>query len=266
MRISLQKIFEVGATTTCVTMDGPSAHLCTMEDLGAVINPDNLKPFFPHPSDPSLRVKVLLDLAHGLKCVRNILASEKILRSPSGLVEWSYIEKLHKIQEKEGLRAGNKLRKQHVEWHCNKMNVSVAAQTLSTSVADSLDFLREDLKMKEFENSAATSEFLRLFDSLFDVFNSKNILGKKFKAPMQLKNEHEWISLFAEASIYIRSLRKWDGTPILSSRAKTGFLGFLCAIEAFQNLFDDLVRNGPLDYLATYKFSQVFALLVTFNS
>ena len=258
MRISLQKIFEVGALAVTVTMDGPSAHFSTMRELGAVFELDNMKPFFPHPSDPSLRVHVLLDLAHMLKLVRNILAALKVIKSPSGLVEWDYILQLHKLQEEEGLRAGNKLKRQHVEWFRNKMNVSVAAQTLSTSVADSLDFLREDLKMESFKNSAATAEFLRLFDSLFDVFNSRNILGKKFKAPMQLGNEPEWISLFAEASNYLRQLKKVDGTPILSSRVKTGFLGFLSAITAFQNLFDDLVRNGPLLYLSTYKFSQVF--------
>ena len=84
------------------------------------------------------------------------------------------------------------------------MNVSVAAQTLSTSVADALDFLREDLNLSEFQDSKATSEFFRLFDALFDCFNSKNILGKKFKAPLKIETEHEWFPLFVEADNYIR--------------------------------------------------------------
>jgi len=102
------------------------------------------------------------------------------------------------------------------------MNVTVAAQTHSRSVADSLDFLRADLKLPEFLDSKATSEFVSLFDALFDVFNSKNLLGKNFKAPLQSKNEHEWTSLFEEASIYIKLLKKYDGTPILHSRISTG--------------------------------------------
>jgi fluoride ion exporter CrcB/FEX len=87
-------------------------------------------------------------------------------------------------------------------------------------------------------------------------------LGKRFKAPLQLKNEHEWMSLLSEADNYIRSLQKLDGTSILSSRVKTGFLGFLCGISTFQNIFDDLVRNGPLNYVITYKFSQVLKMIV----
>jgi Transposase protein len=262
VKISLQKVFETGAHGTCIITDGPAAHLTMMKELGAKLNPDNMMPFFPHPSDSNVRVHVLLDLAHMLKLVRNSLASEKVLISPSGLVQWDFIVKLFELQEKEGLRAGNKLKKRHIEWERHKMNVSVAAQTLSTSVADSLDFLRDDLKMVDFQNSEATSEFVRLFDSLFDVFNSKNILGKKFKAPLQLKNEHEWMSLLSEADNYIRSLQKLDGTSILSSRVKTGFLGFLCGISTFQNIFDDLVRNGPLNYVITYKFSQVLKMIV----
>jgi len=106
------------------------------------------------------------------------------------------------------------------------MNVTVAAQTHSRSVADSLDFLRADLKLPEFLDSKATSEFVSLFDALFDVFNSKNLLGKNFKAPLQSKNEHEWTSLFEEASIYIKLLKKYDGTPILHSRISTGCVFF----------------------------------------
>lgn len=233
-----------------------------MRELGAKLDPANMRPFFQHPSDLAARVHVLLDPAHMLKLVRNSLASEKVIVSPSGLVRGEYIVKLHELQEAEGLRAGNKLRKRHIEWERHKMNVSVAAQTLSASVADALDFLREDLQLDEFQGSEATSEFIRLFNSLFDVFNSKNILGKNFKAPLQLKNEHQWISLFAEAEIYLQSLQRLDGKPLLSSGIRTGFLGFLCGIKTFQNIFSDLVRNGPLDYVITYKFSQVANLKI----
>jgi len=257
VRIALEKIFDVGAIGISVTADGPTTHLSMMKELGAVLDPENMMPFFPHPCDASTRVHILLDIAHMLKLVRNSLASEKILISPSGLVKWEFIEKLHSLQEEEGLRAGNKLKRKHIDWSRNKMNVSVAAQTLSSSVADALDFIREDLNIPEFQGSKATSEFIRLFDGLFDAFNSKNVLGRKFKAPLKIENETEWLPLFAEAQTYIQSLQKFDGTPILSSRIKTGFLGFLCGISTFQNIFEDLVQNGPLLYILTYKFSQV---------
>jgi hypothetical protein len=43
---------------------------------------------------------------------------------------WDFIEKLHEVQEQAGLRAGNKLRKAHIEFRKMKMKVSLAAQTL----------------------------------------------------------------------------------------------------------------------------------------
>jgi hypothetical protein len=255
--IALEKIHETGAIGVSITADGPSAHLTMMRELGGKLDPENMIPYFPHPSDPSLRVHILLDLAHMLKLIRNTLGSEKVIISPSGEVRWEFITSLHSLQEKEGLLAGTKLKKPHIDWERNKMKVSLAAQTLSTSVADALDFLREDLKIDNFQGSAATSEFIRLFDCLFDSFNSRNIYGKKFKAPLKPENHHEWISLYTEAASYIRALKKIDGKPILSSRIKTGYLGFLCGIYSFQNLYEDLVICGPLSYILSYKFCQV---------
>jgi hypothetical protein len=263
--IAIEEVEKTGAKAVSLTADGPSTHLTMMRELGAKLDPDNMVPFFPNPSHPSRRVHVILDLVHMLKLVRNSLGSSRIIKSPSGLVKWEYIENLHNLQEEIGLRAGTKIKKQHIEWQRNKMKVSIAAQTLSTSVADALDFLREDLKMNEFQDSKATSEFIRLFDRLFDIFNSRSFIGRNFKAPLKLENQHEWLSLFAEASLYIKQLQKLDGTPILASKIKTGYLGFLCGIVTFQNLFQDLVLQGSLDYILTYKFSQVNFFTLDFN-
>ena len=41
------------------------------------------------------------------------------------------------------------------------MNVSMAAQTLSASVANAIDFLREEMAMPEFEGTEATTDFIR---------------------------------------------------------------------------------------------------------
>jgi hypothetical protein len=39
-------------------------------------------------------------------------------------------------------------------------------------------------------------------------------------------------------------------------RIKTGFLGFFIGISSLHNLFDDLVRDGHMRYILTYKLSQ----------
>ena len=256
VRIALQKIHETGARGLSLTCDGPSAHFAMMKELGASLDPENMRAFFNHPSDSTLRVYIFLDIVHMLKLVRNTLASEQVLFSSSGPICWQFITKLQDLQQNEGLKAGTKIAKRHIEWEKNKMKVKLAAQTLSSSVAAAIDFCREDLCLPDFQNSAPTTEFIRIFDALFDVFNSRSQFGKQFKSPLRQDNSHEWLSLFSEAFVYIQSLKRKDGTLVIHSGVKTGFVGFLCGILSMQGLFEELVANGPLSHILTYKFSQ----------
>ena len=80
------------------------------------------------------------------------------------------------------------------------MKVKLATQVLSRSVADALDFCRDDLKLPEFQGSEATSFFLRQFDTLFDLMNSKNVLGKGYKSPLRHSNQQAWAQAFSSAS------------------------------------------------------------------
>ena len=57
------------------------------------------------------------------------------------MINWHYIEALNDIQENLGFSLANKLKKKHVLWTKHKMNVSLTAQTLSSSVATAIDFL-----------------------------------------------------------------------------------------------------------------------------
>lgn len=127
---------------------------------------------------------------------------------------------------------------------------------MSSSVADAIDFCREDLQLEEFQNSEATTEFIRIFDSLFDCFNSKSLFGKQFKAPISVENYRNILILFDKSEAYIKSLSKENGQNILSSKLKTGYLGFICAIHSFKNMFQDMILKGPLTFLLGYKFSQ----------
>ena len=86
IRISLQRIHETGARAVSVTCDGPSSHLTMINELGASLDPENMQPFFDHPSNSAMKVYVFLDFVHMLKLVRNCLASEKIIVSASGML------------------------------------------------------------------------------------------------------------------------------------------------------------------------------------
>ena len=67
------------------------------------------------------------------------------------------------------------------------MKVNIAAQTMSSSVADAIGFL-ESINHPDFQGSAATVVFIRKIDRLFDLLNCRNPRDKGFKAPMKRDN------------------------------------------------------------------------------
>ena len=194
-----------------------------------------------------------------LKLVRNTLAEGRTLVDKDGRkILWQYIVELQKLQEKEGLRLGNKLKAAHVQWWQQKMKVNLAAQALSSSVADPIDFCRDVLKMKQFEGSEATVIFIRTFDHLFDVLNSRNPFAKGYKSAIRVANKSTWNGFLDMAFEYILGLNDASGQKMYTTRRKTGFVGFLVAIKSTKGLFHDLVEseNAPMKYLLMYKFSQ----------
>jgi hypothetical protein len=52
-----------------------------------------------------------------------------MLDAHGGNIEWRFIEQLHNLQDKEGLRAGKKLKESHIMYHKIKTKVALAAQT-----------------------------------------------------------------------------------------------------------------------------------------
>ena len=55
-------------------------------------------------------------------------------------ISCNYIVQLQTLQEIEGLNLAMKLKKQHMNWFNQKMKVNLAAQTLSSSVADAIEY------------------------------------------------------------------------------------------------------------------------------
>ena len=97
-----------------------------------------------------------------LKLGRNALGELKVLTDADGnKIEWKFINNLHQEQLNEGLKLGNKLSKKHIIYQKNKMKVNIAAQTLSSSVADAIEFL-ESIGHPSFKGSAATVVFINL--------------------------------------------------------------------------------------------------------
>ena len=113
-----------------------------------------------------------------LKLMRNLLADyEEITYIENGQLYracWKYIVELNNVQENTGFKLGTKLKKKHIAWTKDKMNVSMAAQTLSSSVTDGIEFLSFGMQMNEFDGSYGTVKFIRKIDMAFDMLNSRN--------------------------------------------------------------------------------------------
>ncbi len=155
-------------------------------------------------------------------------------------IDWKFIEELHKLQETEGLRLAYKLRSAHIDWKPQKRKVNVATQTLSSSVANALEYCEGKLhEMPQFKGCGPTVKFIRIFDRLFNVLNSRNPKANSFKAPIR-KTNYQFVKKFInDACEYIKGLKGPEGQPILKSKRKTGFLGFLLCVEAVHGLAED---------------------------
>ncbi|GBN12744.1 DNA transposase THAP9, partial [Araneus ventricosus] len=259
IKIALECLHETGIKVVALTFDGLLCNFKVGNELGARLEAVNLKSTFPHPITGE-DVCIFLDPCHCLKLVRNTLGSKgSMFDANNQIIDWSYVVKLEKFQQDEGLLAATKIRNRHIQWYNEKMKVKLAAQTLSESVANALDWLANDLKKAEFKGCDATVRFIRLFDKLFDSLNSRNLLSKGFKSPIKMDNAKTFFDFYNECDLYLRNLTiSKDGINVVSSKWRTGFLGFLICIESVKGLYKSLIEpdESALSFLMTYKFSQ----------
>lgn len=263
VRESLIRLHEVGVRVVSLTCDGPSQNFSMIRELGAKLDIMDMRSYFFHPVDHTQKVHVLLDPCHMLKLLRNVFSTVEVLvREDGQQIRWQYIEELHKLQEKEGLRLGNKLKMAHIQWRNQKMKVHLAAQLFSSSIAAALEYCEQHLKYPQFSGCAATAHFLRTVDSAFDVLNSRNPLGKGHKAPIKPGNKECAKIILKETESLLRGLKikgKDDRfVHVHATQKKTPIYGFIACCRSVMAIYEDLVEQptAPCRYLLTYKLSQ----------
>ena len=199
---ALELAAEAGLKIWSVTADGTAVNLATFELLRCkfVANYDDMVTSFKHPTTGE-EVFAILDPCHMLKLARNALeAYGSFVDANGNIIEWQHIKELQKLQENQGLTLGNKLSSQHIQFQKHKMNVRLAAQTLSSSVANAIEFLDKSFKLPAFLNSNGTVQFIRTIDKLFDMLNSRNPLGNGYKTPLKLDNKSVWEEIFTSSA------------------------------------------------------------------
>ena len=241
----------------CVTSDGTSVNFNAMKLFGCEFGKtlDKINGSFTHEAY-DYKIYFTPDPPHMLKLTRNALGDLRVFMDyQNRSIEWRFITSLHAEQTKEGLKFANKLSNSHINFHRNKMNVQIACQTLSSSVADSIEFLMNS-GHPSFQNAEGTIEFIRVVDKLYDLLNVRNPHGRGFKQALRLEKENMWNETIESSIKYLLALKDINGTPLILHRRKTFITGFIVCALSTRMLALELLNKNFFSYFLTYKFSQ----------
>ncbi|GBO27697.1 Transposable element P transposase, partial [Araneus ventricosus] len=222
-------------------------------------------PFFFHNSK---KIFAMYDPPHLLKSVRNNLKNHGIffedkvasVKLRTCFADWSHIQKLYELDSKKKICACRKLTKRHIEVSgLKKMNVKLAAQVLSHSVAAALNLY---VGKENFDSKASeTAQFVYNMDKIFDSVNARSRKHEKKEMCAATGNSGH-LELWKEKIAWIE---KWH---IRSS--KTGRkiyaackIGWLITLKAFIGISEYLLQK--IKFIITSRFSQD-ALENTFSS
>lgn len=143
------------------------------------------------------------------------------------------------------------------------MKVKLAAQTFSNGVATGLMFMKDKFS-EDFAGVDATSKFCKTINDVFDFLNSRKKFSKSESQNCLTKGNYiEMEKKVSEYIDYIQSLRIIENInsnksiPILQSRRRTGFWGFIVAMKSVLQLARYVFENETMSYLLTYKLCRI---------
>lgn len=256
-------IMSTNAILISATFDGivTNPHMC--ERLGANLNVFSTD-FKPYIEIDDHKIYIFFDSSHLLKLDRNTLGEKRVIYdADENAIQWKYIERLVRIKDDSNFSLTHKLNKTHLDWKNKIMKVRLAAETLSRSSADSIDFLT-DIQHPLFKDAQYTAEFMRIFNDISDAFNSKRNKFKEnpLKCPLSPENADQVFALFEKATEYILRLKIRPEknsrlTNLCSSQSKTGFQGYIVGMKSLRAIYEKyVVVDKLLASIPTMSFSQ----------
>ena len=124
------------------------------------------------------------------------------------------------------------------------MKVKLAAQLLSASVTDSLEFLLNDLKYPKFKGCSSIIEFLRNIDRLLKFSNSRDPFRKVFKAPISNFNLTMQENTFESICKYLLKLKNTNNQWLYFHQCKTFIVGFICTGKPILTIAKELLDRN----------------------
>lgn len=184
------KVTKVGIKIVSITFDGyaTNAPMCNLMGASLKIDPKTFRPFFFNSLNGEKNY-IFMDPCHMLKLLRNLLGKLKVIHLQNGeKIEWRYIVSLYEYSKEFALNT-HRLSRKHINWERSCMNVRLATQTFSDSVADSIQFLMDN-KHPDFVGAGPTIKFIRIINKIFDIFNAKGTKAENiFKRAVNPENK-----------------------------------------------------------------------------
>lgn len=132
----------------------------------------------------------------------------------------------------------------------------MAAQTLSESVATAIEYCREKI-LEQFAGSEATCSFLKKFNDLFDILNSRSTRSFGTKKALNVSNYERTKEFFKKMVPYIKELKNEQWVQLVKSNRKVGFLGFMVCMSSTLGMYEDqILGKENLRFLPMHKISQ----------
>lgn len=248
----LKTLTDIGIRVVNITADGLITNLAAFEILGADLHSENLVNYFINPSDGN-KVYIYLDAPHMIKLVRSCLGDKKTMTNRNNqAIEWKFIERLYRLKQSVNT---HKLTKRHIDFETSQMNVKIAVQTLSNSVAQSIKNMNA-AGAPQFAGSEATSDFITRFNNLFDIFNSdENVHGNIYKSPINSDSKTSVFEYLDDMVEYIDGLRL-NKQPIVKTKRSTCFTGFKINIKSLKMMVEEFLDTNLIPILPTVSLQQ----------
>ena len=196
-------------------MDGLSTNLAMCRSLGCSFTlPSDIQSYFISPTNGQ-KIHVILDACHMIKLIRNMFFAYKILFYNNNPIKWDYLVKLVNYQQKIDMKIANKLTINHIKFQNRKMKVKYATQLFSSSVAKSLELLKD---FEEFSVVAETINFIFIINDLFDILNSRTLCSYGWKQAITANNLNKTIDKLFCIKAYLLSLKDINGVNLYKTK------------------------------------------------
>lgn len=203
------------------------------------------------------KIHVFHDPCHMEKLIRNTLARKKvIIDDNNNKIEWKYIVSLYDHTKNDSTRC-HKITKKHIQWQQNIMNVRIAVETMSESVASYMEYLMKQ-NHPDFVGAAPTIRFIRFMNRLFDVFNSKKKNHSDlFKRSLNSDNSRVIFDFFDTAVEYLKSLKVEETRKLKRKRQEVQFKKTIVPLVQSKSKTGARVEDtGVIDSIPTYYLLQ----------